>query len=195
MRCFPIVIITVLILMGCRSTGVQIPDAATPTATAQSPTETPHPTDVPPTDTAVLPTNTPNRPTPTDTPTPTPPAGLDLSGNPDLNYAQVQFVTATQTGENSWRFDVTVRHNDQGWDHYADLWQVEDLQGNVLGERVLLHPHDTEQPFTRSQSGIKIPPQITQVVVRAKCNVHGFGGQAVLVDFTAGSGENFKVTR
>ena len=45
---------------------------------------------------------------------------------------------------------VTVSHPDTGWDHYADLWEVFDAEGNKIAERVLLHPHETEQPFTRS---------------------------------------------
>ncbi|RMF03704.1 MAG: hypothetical protein D6768_05245, partial [Chloroflexi bacterium] len=115
--------------------------------------------------------------------------------NPDLNFAHVIFVRATRSNGGAWRFDVTVRHNDEGWDHYADLWQVLAPDGSILGERVLLHPHDTEQPFTRSQSGIQIPQEITQVTVRAKCTVHGFGGQEITVDLTAAEGENFSVVR
>jgi hypothetical protein len=131
-----------------------------------------------------------------DSPLPAPteittPAGS--TANPDLDYAQVQFVQASQGNDQNWRFDVTVRHNDQGWDHYADLWQVEDMDGNILGERVLAHPHDSEQPFTRSQSGISVPPEVTQVRVRAKCNVHGFGGQDVVVNLTATEGPGFEV--
>jgi hypothetical protein len=107
----------------------------------------------------------------------------------------VIFVRATQGSDGLWKFDATVRHNDEGWDHYADAWQVVDLEGNVLAERVLAHPHDTEQPFTRSQSNIDIPPELTQVIVRAKCNVHGFGGQEVAVDLTVPESENFEVVR
>lgn len=137
-------------------------------------------------------------PTSTSPPPPTPTEAApeaNLSGNPDLDFAQVEFVRAVQAADGTWRFDVTVRHNDQGWDHYADLWQVVDMQDNVLGERVLLHPHDTEQPFTRSQSGISIPADTMRVVVRAKCNVHGFGGQEILLDLTSGSGQNFEVSK
>ena len=115
--------------------------------------------------------------------------------NSDLNYAQVIFVKATQSDANLWRFDTTVRHNDEGWDHYADAWQVLDEAGNILTERILTHPHDTEKPFTRSQGNIKIPPELTTVLVRAKCNVHGFGGQEVWVDLTTPQGENFEVVR
>jgi hypothetical protein len=53
--------------------------------------------------------------------------------------------------------------------------------GTVLGERVLLHPHETEQPFTRDLSGVVIPAGIEEVTVRAGDNVHGFGGEEMRV--------------
>jgi hypothetical protein len=121
---------------------------------------------------------------------------MTASFNPDLDYAQVVFVRATQNSNGLWRFDTTVRHNDQGWDDYADAWQVVDpASGQVLAERILLHPHDTEQPFTRSQDNIDIPPDVIQVIVRAKDNVEGFGGEEVLVDLTVSKGKNFEVVR
>jgi hypothetical protein len=87
----------------------------------------------------------------------------------DLNYAQVLHVRAEHQGNNRWRFDVTVRHRDEGWEHYADAWQVINLSDDsLLGERILAHPHDHEQPFTRSQSNIAIPEDSTRVRVRAK---------------------------
>jgi hypothetical protein len=112
----------------------------------------------------------------------------------NLNYAQVVFVTATKKGGSPWRFDVTVRHNDEGWEHYADSWQViNPTSEEVLAERVLAHPHDTEQPFTRSLGDIKIPSGLTHVRVRAKCNIHGFGGREVTVILTKERGEDFQV--
>jgi len=106
----------------------------------------------------------------------------------DLNWPQVRYVAAVQASDGTWRFDVTVEHNDEGWDHYADAWQVIDPRDmQIIAERVLAHPHDNEQPFTRSQAGIKIPDELTTVIVRARCTQHGFGGQTVLVDFTAAS--------
>lgn len=98
-----------------------------------------------------------------------------------LDFAQVTKVIATQEENGNWCFGTTVRHNDQGWEHYANGWEVIDLSGNKLGERVLYHPHDHEQPFTRSECDIKIPTNIKKVVVRAKCNVHGFGGKPMIV--------------
>ena len=99
-----------------------------------------------------------------------------------LEFAQVTHVETTQKTSGNWCFNTSVLHNDQGWEHYADRWEILDLEGNVLGYRSLGHPHDNEQPFTRSRCKINIPPEMTKVVVRAKCNKHGFGGKALIVD-------------
>jgi len=99
-----------------------------------------------------------------------------------LEFAQVTEVVANKRSDGSWCIDTSVRHNDQGWQHYADRWEVLDLKGNLLGYRVLGHPHDNEQPFTRSRCKIKIPSEISKIMVRAKCNKHGFGGKPFMLD-------------
>lgn len=99
-----------------------------------------------------------------------------------LQFAQVTNVQVTKNTNGSWCFATSVRHNDQGWEHYADGWEVIDFEGKQLGYRKLGHPHDNEQPFTRNQCEISIPADISKVVVRAKCNKHGFGGKALVVD-------------
>jgi len=174
-----VAILVALSLTGCggSSTATAPPTEAAPAATSPAPTTA----------------------TPPPAPDPTAPAEpaaneFIIPGNPDLDYAQVIFVRATQSSDGSWRFDVTVRHDDQGWEEYADAWQVVHPETEaVLAERILLHPHDTEQPFTRSESNIVIPPGLTQVIVRAKDNVEGFGGQAVIVDLTVPQSDYFEV--
>lgn len=114
----------------------------------------------------------------------------------NLDFAQIEYVEVTLENAGNWRFEVAVRHRDEGWDHYADLWEVVDpISARVYGKRVLLHPHDEEQPFTRSQSGIEIPSETKQVLIRAKCKKHGFSGRAVLVDLSALEGDGFSVER
>lgn len=93
---------------------------------------------------------------------------------------EVVSVVATPSAA-GWRFDVAVRHGDTGWEHYADAWEVRLPSGEVLGTRALLHPHETEQPFTRSLTGVAIPEDAAQVEVRARDSVHGWG-EAVTVD-------------
>lgn len=152
------------------------------------------PSNDPPTATPAIEAATPTQPA--DTPTPQP---MTNEGPAD---ADVTFVKATQSGDGQWRFDVTVAHPDTGWQDYADGWDVVLPDGTVLKAsiddpftRLLLHPHETEQPFTRSQSGLSIPDNITTVTVRAHDLVDGWGGQEITVDLTQTSGAGFEVVR
>jgi hypothetical protein len=166
------------------ATSRAVPPDVAPTATETGPT----PTSLPATPV------TPNA-TPTDaaiSPTPT-----ETSANADVEH-----VRAIQATDGIWTFYVTVRHPDTGWEDYADGWDVLTPDGTLIQPdpsspftRLLLHPHETEQPFTRSQSGIAIPADVTQVRVRAHDLVDGFGGREVVVDLTVSSGPDFEVER
>ena len=95
--------------------------------------------------------------------------------------ADVIEVKINPSGERVYSFEVTVRHADDGWKHYADKWDVVAPDGSVLGTRTLYHPHVDEQPFTRSLSGVKIPAGINKVTLRAHDSVHGYGGKTAKV--------------
>ncbi|MDF1521424.1 MAG: hypothetical protein P1P87_01220 [Trueperaceae bacterium] len=120
----------------------------------------------------------------------------DLDHDPSLEFAQVTWVDVTARADGTYAFAVTVRHDDAGWDHYADAWEVVDPRTDaVLATRELLHPHETEQPFTRSLDGVVVPEGVTVVLVRARCNVHGFGGRTVTIDLSEPEGEGYTVGR
>ena len=91
--------------------------------------------------------------------------------------ADVVAVKIAKTAPGLYRFEVTVRHQDSGWEHYANRWAVVAPDGTILGVRELLHPHDEEQPFTRSLAGVAIADELASVTVRANDLVHGFGGR------------------
>lgn len=122
---------------------------------------------------------------------------------PSLANADVIFVKAVKDPEsNNWTFHVTVQHPDTGWEDYTDGWDVVLPDGEVIKPdpdspftRLLLHPHEAEQPFIRSQSGILIPEEITAVHVRAHDLVDGFGGEEIVVDLTVESGLAYEVIR
>ncbi|RLM42538.1 MULTISPECIES: hypothetical protein [unclassified Haloarcula] len=97
----------------------------------------------------------------------------------DLREANVTDVAVTNSGGQDYRFDVTLYHDDDGEDGYADWWQVETLAGDRLGRRDLLHAHSTT-PFTRSET-IAVPGDVACVVVRGHDQTHGYGGQAMTV--------------
>lgn len=121
----------------------------------------------------------------------------DNTGNADVEYVRV-----VATNDNTYTFHVTVAHPDTGWDDYADGWDVVLPDGTVVKPdpespftRLLLHPHENEQPFTRSQAGVVISAEITTVTVRAHDLVAGFGGAEVIVDLSQDAGEKFKIER
>ncbi len=103
--------------------------------------------------------------------------------------ADVIKVKAQERRGNVWRFAVTLRHADEGWDHYANNWEILSPDGEIIAVRSLGHPHVDEQPFTRSLSGVKIPQALTHVIIRARDSVHGYGGQMMRVDLKTGKAE------
>jgi len=108
-------------------------------------------------------------------------AGLaSMAAAASAGEADVLDARATRMGD-AWRFDVTVRHSDTGWDHYADAWRIVGPDGTVHGVRILYHPHVGEQPFTRSLAGVSIPADVTSVVIEAHDSVDGWGGRTATV--------------
>jgi hypothetical protein len=103
------------------------------------------------------------------------------AGEADVIAVKVRAAAAGVYG-----FDVTVRSRDRGWDYYAERFEVIAPDGDVLGTRVLLHPHDTEQPFTRELDGVRIAPTIARVTVRAWMKrgqqVKAAGGEVLQVE-------------
>ena len=51
--------------------------------------------------------------------------------------ADVEGVKVRVTAKDAYAFDVTVRHADEGWQHYADRWEVLAPDGAALGTRKL----------------------------------------------------------
>ena len=98
--------------------------------------------------------------------------------------AVVVNARAVAQGGNSWTFHVTLRHDDTGWEDYADGWQVEHPDGTVLGLRVLYHPHVNEQPFTRSLSKVIVPEGLSAIQIRARTLTDGWGETTFNVDLT-----------
>jgi len=95
--------------------------------------------------------------------------------------ADVLSVELEETAPNTFTVTAEVEHADDGWDHYANAWQVLLPDGTVLATRELAHPHMNEQPFIRSLSGVKVPDGVEELTVRAGDLVHGFGGKTVTV--------------
>jgi hypothetical protein len=101
-------------------------------------------------------------------------AGVAFAGEADVVGAK-----AARASDGTWRFDVTIRSNDKGWEYYADAFEVLAPDGKVLGTRVLLHPHEDEQPFTRELDGVRIPAGVDRVILRARHKPKGYDGKTL----------------
>lgn len=104
-----------------------------------------------------------------------------MPGDAWAGKADVVGAEARREASGTYHFKVTVRHHDEGWKHYANSWEVVGPDGAVLGTRVLYHPHETEQPFTRSLGGVTIPDGVDEVTIRALDLKHGAGGKELTI--------------
>jgi len=96
--------------------------------------------------------------------------------------ANVISAEVVSTGSSSYRVTATVSSADTGWEKYADRWIVRTPGGLVLDSRELAHPHVTEQPFTRTLSGVRIPGGEEVVEIAASDSVEGFCGKILVLD-------------
>lgn len=102
------------------------------------------------------------------------------SSTEDL-FPDVIAAEATQDDDGTWTFAVTISSPYDSPDRYADAWRVEGPDGEVYDVRELAHDHASEQPFTRSKSGIEIPAEVTEVTVMGRDQQSGWGGETVTV--------------
>ncbi|PHR57526.1 MAG: hypothetical protein COA44_05650 [Arcobacter sp.] len=86
------------------------------------------------------------------------------------NEATVEEVKISKRN-GTYSFAVRILHEDSGWEHYVDRFEILDMDGNILATRTLWHPHANEQPFTRSLANIKIDSKIQKVYIRAHDSV------------------------
>ncbi len=99
----------------------------------------------------------------------------------EQKHPDVVDVRVRASGSARFDFDVTISSPYDTPERYADAFRVLGPDGRVLGERVLLHDHADEQPFTRDLQGVAIPPGIRMVRVQARDRRHGYGGKMVEV--------------
>jgi hypothetical protein len=99
----------------------------------------------------------------------------------EQKYPNVQDVRVKAIGPTTFDFDVTISSPYDTAQRYADAFRVVGKDGRVFGERVLLHDHAGEQPFTRDLHGVTIPAGVRAIVLQARDRKYGYGGREVEV--------------
>ena len=109
---------------------------------------------------------------------------LDAARAGEPKTLEVKIEPAGEDGDTRF-FNVTatIRHEDTGWDHFCNRFEILDAKtGKLLGQRVLAHPHEDEQPFTRTLYRMPVPADVTRVRVRAHDSLHGYEQEPVEMD-------------
>jgi hypothetical protein len=94
-------------------------------------------------------------------------------------------VRVRLTGKETFDFDVTISSPYDTAERYADAFRVTSATGTMFGERILLHDHATEQPFTRDLYGVRIPAQVSTVIVQGRDRKYGYGGGVMTITLPA----------
>ena len=101
-------------------------------------------------------------------------------------YPDVIRANASRADDDTWAFAVTLSSPYDSPERYADAWRVLSPDGTELGVRILAHDHGSEQPFTRSLTGIEVPAGVTVVTIEGRDQVSGWGGATIEVELSTG---------
>ncbi len=107
--------------------------------------------------------------------------GSSSAVDADQRYPDVEAVDISREDDGTYTLDVTISSPYDTPERYADGWRVLDAEGAELGSHELTHDHASEQPFTRTQSGLAIPEGVDEVTVEGRDLENGFGGRTVTV--------------
>jgi hypothetical protein len=99
----------------------------------------------------------------------------------EQQHPDVIDVVAEQESPGVFAFTVTISSPYDTPDRYADGWRIVGPDGTVYGEHTLTHDHANEQPFTRVQRDVVIPPDVDEVTVEGRDLKYGYGGSAATV--------------
>ncbi len=108
-------------------------------------------------------------------------ASAQTANRGESKYPDVVAAKVRTTAPGRFDFDVTISSSYDTPERYADAFRIVGKDGRVYGERVLLHDHADEQPFTRDLYGVAIPTEIRAIVVQARDRKYGYGGKTIEV--------------
>ncbi|MEO5982691.1 MAG: hypothetical protein ABIQ13_10290 [Pedococcus sp.] len=100
----------------------------------------------------------------------------------NADHPNVLKAVLTSQGAGTYSIEVTMSSEYDSAQRYADGWRVLGPEGEELGKHTLGHDHASEQPFTRGQSGLQIPGDVSKVTVEGHDLENGYGGETVTVD-------------
>lgn len=101
-------------------------------------------------------------------------------------YPNVVKAELESSEGDTWPLSVTISPPCDSPERYAGGWRVLSPDGTILGKNELMHDHAGEQPFTRTQSGLGIPPDVQKITLEARDLKNGYGGDTVAIPVERG---------
>ncbi|MDN5813746.1 MAG: hypothetical protein L0H40_12015, partial [Micrococcaceae bacterium] len=89
-------------------------------------------------------------------------------------------ASATQGGDGTWTFEMTLSSPYDSPERHADGWRVT-AGDQVFGEMTLTYNHAAQQHFTRTQTRVQIPNDVSTVTVQGRDLENGYGGSTLEV--------------
>jgi len=111
----------------------------------------------------------------------------DGTERPDQRFPDIVEAEVTKDANGTYTFAITVSSPYDTPQRYADGWRIIGPDGLVYGEHTLTHDHASEQPFTRTQSGVAIPDGVMTVMIQGRDKANGYGGATTQVALPASS--------
>ena len=108
--------------------------------------------------------------------------GVDVAAG--QRFPDIVGVEVSRNGS-GYTFAVTVSSPYDSPQRYADAFRVRAEDGAVYGVNELAHDHASEQPFTRTLSGVQVPAGVGTVLVEGRDQVNGWGGGTQTVELPA----------
>jgi hypothetical protein len=109
------------------------------------------------------------------------PEGATPTEDAEQQFPDVIDVSVDEQSANVFDFSVTITSLYDSPERYADGWRIIGPDGTVYGEHTLAHDHASEQPFTRTQTGVEIPDDVAEVTVEGRDSEFGYGGETFTV--------------
>jgi hypothetical protein len=120
------------------------------------------------------------------TSSPTPSPGTPSTSSAGQLFPDVVAPDPTTLSTTTTRVAVTLSSPYDTPARYADAIRVRSTDATTIyGTLKLGHGHATEQPFTRTLTGLQIPTGVTTVIVEGHDHVNGWGGRTLTVQVTS----------
>jgi hypothetical protein len=103
-------------------------------------------------------------------------ADVDVAKITDV---QIKRDSPDQSG--IYHIKVTIEHEDTGWDHYVESWEIFAPDGQILGVRPFFEPELERLKTVSALAGVVIPEDVKAVTIRARTHPSGFEGDPVKV--------------